>query len=74
MGNIGTRVALRARAFEMALLVSDPYIPASTSLRLAGSGSAWTVFALKGSDFVTLHCPLTSETRHMVGERQFLLR
>jgi len=36
MGNIGTRVALRARAFEMQLLVCDPYIPASHVTALGG--------------------------------------
>ena len=36
MGNIGTRVALRARAFEMGLLVCDPYIPASHVTALGG--------------------------------------
>lgn len=72
MGNIGTRVALRARAFEMSLLVCDPYIPAS---HVTALGGAWVtldeVFA--GSDFVTLHCPLNGETHHLVGERQFSL-
>jgi D-3-phosphoglycerate dehydrogenase len=69
MGNIGTRVALRARAFEMLLLVCDPYIPAS---HVTSLGGRWVgleeLFA--ESDFVTLHCPLNRETRHMVGERQ----
>jgi D-3-phosphoglycerate dehydrogenase / 2-oxoglutarate reductase len=72
MGNIGTRVALRARAFEMSLLVYDPYIPAS---HVAALGGRWVgldeVFA--GSDFVTLHCPLNKETHHLIGERQFSL-
>jgi D-3-phosphoglycerate dehydrogenase / 2-oxoglutarate reductase len=72
MGNIGTRVALRARAFEMSLLVYDPYIPASP---VAALGGRWVgldeVFA--GSDFVTLHCPLNKETHHLIGERQFSL-
>lgn len=72
MGNIGTRVALRARAFEMSLLVCDPYIPASHVTALGGQ---WVglddVFA--GSDFVTLHCPLNKETHHLIGERQFSL-
>ena len=72
MGNIGTRVALRARAFEMALLVCDPYIPASHVTSLGGQ---WVGLEelLSGSDIVTLHCPLNSETHHMVGERQFSL-
>lgn len=69
MGNIGTRVALRARAFEMPLLVCDPYIPAS---HVTALGGRWVgleeLFA--ESDFVTLHCPLNQETRHMIGERQ----
>jgi phosphoglycerate dehydrogenase-like enzyme len=72
MGSIGTRVALRARAFEMSLLVCDPYIPRSHVTALGGQ---WVdldeVFA--GSDFVTLHCPLNSETHHLVGERQLSL-
>lgn len=72
MGNIGTRVALRARAFEMALLVCDPYIPAS---QVTALGGRWVGLdeLLGGSDFVTLHCPLTRETRHMIGEPQLSL-
>ena len=69
MGNIGTRVALRGRAFEMQLLVCDPYIPAS---HVTALGGRWVglgeVFAQ--ADYVTLHCPLNKETRHMVGARQ----
>ena len=72
MGNIGTRVALRARAFEMPLVVCDPYISAS---QVAAVGGRWAgldeVFA--EADFVTLHCPLNPETRHLVGERQLSL-
>jgi len=72
MGNIGTRVALRARAFEMQLLVCDPYIPAS---HVTALGGRWvelgTVF--RESDFVTLHCPLNNETRHMIGAKQLAL-
>jgi D-3-phosphoglycerate dehydrogenase len=72
MGNIGTRVALRARAFEMALLVHDPYIPASHVTALGGRFVALDELFAE-SDFVTLHCPHNKETRHMVGERQFSL-
>lgn len=69
MGNIGTRVALRARAFEMQLLVCDPYIPAS---HVTALGGRWVglgeLFAQ--SDFVTLHLPFNKETRHLVGKSQ----
>lgn len=72
MGNIGTRVALRARAFEMALLVCDPYIPASHVTALGGQWVQLEQLMME-SDFVTLHCPLNKETRHLVGERQLSL-
>ncbi len=69
MGNIGTRVALRARAFEMQLLVCDPYIPASHVTALGGRWVALGELCAQ-SDFVTLHCPLNQETRHLVSARQ----
>ena len=69
MGNIGTRVALRARAFEMSLLVCDPYIPASHVTSLGGRWAGLDELFAE-ADFVTLHCPLNRETRHLVGERQ----
>jgi D-3-phosphoglycerate dehydrogenase len=72
MGNIGTRVALRARAFEMSLLVCDPYIPASRVTELGARGVGLEELFTE-SDFVTLHCPLNRETHHMVGERQLAL-
>jgi D-3-phosphoglycerate dehydrogenase len=72
MGNIGTRVALRARAFEMSLAVYDPYIPESHVTALGGK---WVGLEdlLKGSDFVTIHCPLNRETKRMIGEREIAL-
>ena len=72
MGNIGTRVALRARAFEMHLLVYDPYIPESHVTALGGQ---WTGLdeLLSRSDFVTVHCPLTEETSKMLGAPEIAL-
>lgn len=72
MGNIGTRVAIRARAFEMALLVYDPYIPESHVTALGGK---WVGLdeLLAESDVVTIHCPLTPETRGMIDERRLAL-
>jgi D-3-phosphoglycerate dehydrogenase / 2-oxoglutarate reductase len=72
MGNIGTRVAMRARAFEMHFLVYDPYIPESHVTALGGK---WTGLEelLREADFVTLHCPLTRETANMIDEPQFNL-
>ncbi|HSF59545.1 MAG TPA: hydroxyacid dehydrogenase, partial [Candidatus Binatia bacterium] len=69
MGNIGTRVAIRARAFEMNFLVYDPYIPESHVTALGGK---WVGLdeLLAQSDFVTIHCPLTPETSGMIDERR----
>jgi D-3-phosphoglycerate dehydrogenase len=72
MGNIGTRVALRARAFEMALFVHDPYIPASHVTALGGRFVGLDELFAE-ADFVTLHCPWNRETHHRVGEKQLVL-
>lgn len=72
MGNIGTRVAIRARAFEMSLLVCDPYIPESHVTALGGKWIALNEL-LSESDVVTLHCPLTKETNRMIGDKEFSL-
>jgi D-3-phosphoglycerate dehydrogenase len=72
MGNIGMRVAVRARAFEMVLLVCDPYIPESHVTSLGGK---WVGLdeLLTESDFVTIHCPLNRETRGMIGANRLAL-
>lgn len=72
MGNIGTRVALRARAFEMNLVVYDPYIPESHVTALGGQWIGLDEL-LSRSDFVTVHCPLTAETNKMLGARELAL-
>ena len=72
MGNIGTRVALRARAFEMDFLVYDPYVPES-HVKALGGRSVSLEQLLTESDFVTVHCPLTDETNGMIGARELAL-
>jgi D-3-phosphoglycerate dehydrogenase / 2-oxoglutarate reductase len=68
MGNIGARVAVRARAFEMDFMIYDPYIPESHVTALGGK---WVGLEelLAESDFVTIHCPLNRETRGMIGAK-----
>jgi D-3-phosphoglycerate dehydrogenase / 2-oxoglutarate reductase len=72
LGNIGMRVALRARAFDMDVLVTDPYIPES---HVTSLGARWIGLdeLLAQSDFVTLHCPLNRETRGMIGKKELAL-
>ena len=64
-GRIGTRVAKRALAMEMAVEVYDPYVPAE-AVRAAGCTPVPDLdAALPRADFVTLHCPKTPETAGM---------
>jgi D-3-phosphoglycerate dehydrogenase len=64
-GRIGTRVARLCKAFDMRVLVRDPYMPKGT-IRGAGYEPAEEVnAALAEADIVTLHCPSNAETRGM---------
>jgi D-3-phosphoglycerate dehydrogenase len=64
-GRIGTRVAKRCLAMEMAVEVYDPYVSAE-SVRAAGCHPVADLDrALPRADFVTLHCPKTPETEGM---------
>ena len=69
MGNIGTRVAIRARAFEMSFVVYDPYIPEAHVTALGGRWLGLNEL-LSESDFVTIHCPLNHETKRMIGAEE----
>lgn len=65
-GRIGSRVARRALAFEMRVLVHDPYA-SETAIRAAGCEPARSLdAALAEADILSLHCPLTAETRGLI--------
>jgi phosphoglycerate dehydrogenase-like enzyme len=67
LGRVGTRVARLAAAFGVAPRACDPYI-GDDDFRERGAARALTLDALlKESDIVTLHVPLTEETRGMIG-------
>ena len=63
-GHIGRRVAARLRGFDVELLVHDPALP-------AGGPEPSTPLddLLHRSDVVSLHCPLTASTRHLIDAR-----
>ncbi len=61
LGNVGTRVARLARAFGMPVRACDPYVE---------EADASFDEILTTSDVVTLHVPLTNETRKMIGAEQ----
>lgn len=72
LGRIGSAVARRARAMEMTVLAYDPFV---TEERAASLGVQLVPLEtlLAQADFVSLHVPLTSQTRGMIG-RQELVR
>lgn len=71
-GNIGRRVAGRLRMFGMEVLAHDPYTPSETIERL-GAKPATLEQLLKNSDVVSVHVPLTNETRHLLGKNELAL-
>jgi phosphoglycerate dehydrogenase-like enzyme len=75
LGRIGTAVALRARAFGFHVCFYDPYLPNGAELAL-GIGRAKTLEdLLRDTDVLTVHTPLTPETRGLLGrDRLALLR
>jgi glyoxylate reductase len=66
-GRIATAVAERARGFQMAIL----YAGRRANPELDALGARWTPLdeLLAASDFVSLHTPLTPETRHLIDAR-----
>ena len=71
-GSIGRQVAERLRVFGMQCLAYDPYIPRDTMERL-GAKPATLEELLKASDVVSIHVPLTKETRDIIGPKQLAL-
>ena len=73
-GHIGSRVAEIARAaFSMQVHVYDPYLP-DTVLAAQGLQRARTVRDLMAlADFISVHVPLTDETRGLVGAEELAL-
>lgn len=67
MGRIGTAVARRARGFAMRVLYYDPNRRPELEAEL-GVEYAELDDLLAQADFVTLHCPLTPQTRHLINE------
>ena len=66
LGRIGSRVTVRARAFGMHVIGYDPYI-APTAFERVGAEQVPLDTLLAQADVITVHTPLTDETRGMVG-------
>ncbi len=71
-GQIGRLVAKKAGCFDLRILGYDPYLDESIArkyeITLVGLPEL-----LKESDFISIHSPLTKETRHLISENEFRL-
>jgi len=69
LGRIGLEVAKRAIGFEMKVIAYDPYIApekvARLGIELTDLESIW-----RRADYITVHTPITSETRGLIGAEE----
>ncbi|HYL89316.1 MAG TPA: hydroxyacid dehydrogenase [Burkholderiales bacterium] len=70
LGNVGTRTASYLHAFDCRVLAYDPYLDAATC-KARGGEKVELAHLLAHADIVSLHCPLTKETRRMFDKRAF---
>jgi D-3-phosphoglycerate dehydrogenase len=71
LGNVGRRIAALCRGLlGMNVLAYDPYLSATEMAERGGEKVALEDL-LRRSDFVSISCPLTKESRGMIGAREF---
>ncbi|GIO36967.1 D-3-phosphoglycerate dehydrogenase [Paenibacillus antibioticophila] len=70
MGRIGSEVAKRAKAFGMDILGYDPFLTEDRAEKI-GVKVATVDEIVRQADFITVHTPLTPETKHMISRPQF---
>ena len=73
MGRIGTEFAKRAQAFGMKVVAYDPYLSANRAQMLNVELRDNLDEAVKDADYITMHMPLTTETKHMLNETRLRL-
>jgi D-3-phosphoglycerate dehydrogenase len=68
-GNIGSRVAIRAKAFDMDIVAYDPYIPSQkvTDLDMTYTKNFDDILAC---DIITIHTPKNKETIDIINEKE----
>ncbi len=68
VGNIGTAVAERAKAFGFKVIFFDPYVPIGFDKAHGVERLESVEDVVKRSDCVSLHCALTPQTKHIISE------
>ena len=72
LGNVGSEVARRARGLQMNLIAHDPFISIDHARNLQVELVSLKQL-LKESDFITLHLPLTPQTKGLIGAKELAL-
>ena len=72
LGNIGSKVALLAKSFGMNVSSFDPYILKTKFKRLKVKEKSFKDL-LSSSDILSLHLPLTEETKHLINKKSLSL-
>ncbi|MDB5053778.1 MAG: D-3-phosphoglycerate dehydrogenase [Bacilli bacterium] len=70
MGRIGSEVAKRAKVFGMEVIGYDPFLTEERAEKMGVKLGSVNEIAAQ-ADFITVHTPLTAETRHIIGKAQF---
>src|SRR5579862_5352640 len=72
LGKVGREVAVRCKAFGMKLMAFDPVLSADAAKDL-GIELVGVKDLLRRSDIITIHTPLTNETRGIIGKSGFAI-
>lgn len=72
MGRIGSEVAKRAKVFGMNVIGYDPFLTEERAEQMGVKLGSVNEIAAQ-ADFITVHTPLTPETRHIIARPQFEL-
>jgi C-terminal binding protein len=67
VGRIGIATALRARALGLRIVFHDPHVPDGLDKALGMIRAESLRELMEQSDAVSLHCPLTPETKHLIN-------
>ena len=73
LGRIGQAVAKRAQAFEMRVLGFDPFLSRERTQELGVEPADGVRAMLPEVDYLTVHTPLTDETRNLIGQAEIEL-
>jgi len=73
LGRIGQAVAKRARAFDMRVIGFDPFLSPERASELGIELLGSVQSMLPGVDYLTVHTPLTDDTRHLIGREELAI-